>query len=325
MISYLLGALSETEGERLDELSLTDDEFAGRLGAVENDLVDAYVRGELAGDALQRFDTCYLASPMRREKVALARTFLRFAGTKAAAEIKARQAAAPLLSETKKKPSPAAPRLSAFTPRRRALQWGMAAAALLMLVACAYLWVENVRLRNQMTESRAERAALQQREQELQRQLDDRRATAAETADELARVRERLAQLKGQPPTPSNENSGPAGRDLRVASFTLAPSLRGAAQPPQLTLPAATDLVALRLQLEANDFPAYQALLKNTATGQLVWRGGRLKADDKSQAVTVRLRAGLLRPQTYTLELSGVRPGGAAEIIGSYTFKIATP
>ena len=40
---YLLGP-SEEDAERLDEASITDDEVAGRLRVVENDLVDAYER-----------------------------------------------------------------------------------------------------------------------------------------------------------------------------------------------------------------------------------------------------------------------------------------
>jgi hypothetical protein len=69
---YLLGALPEEEAERLDELCFTDDRFAEALSAAENELVDAYVRGELAGADLARFKSYYLASSLRREKVEFA-------------------------------------------------------------------------------------------------------------------------------------------------------------------------------------------------------------------------------------------------------------
>src|SRR5262249_47518718 len=75
IVQYLLGSLSEEETERFDELCFVDDEFAERLSAVENDLVDNYVRGELSGRKLERFDSYYLASPRRREKVKIARSF----------------------------------------------------------------------------------------------------------------------------------------------------------------------------------------------------------------------------------------------------------
>ena len=69
---YLLGSLSSEETERLDELSLSDDEFAVRLQAVENELIDAYVEGELSGQTLQRFNSFYLSSPKRCERVRFA-------------------------------------------------------------------------------------------------------------------------------------------------------------------------------------------------------------------------------------------------------------
>src|SRR5215475_4220397 len=75
IVQYLLGSLPEEETERFDELCFVDDEFAERLSAVENDLVDTYVRGELSSRNLKRFDSHYLASPRRREKIRIARAF----------------------------------------------------------------------------------------------------------------------------------------------------------------------------------------------------------------------------------------------------------
>jgi hypothetical protein len=48
VVRYLLGALPDDDTECLDELSITDDEFALRLRTVEQDLVDAHVKGELS-------------------------------------------------------------------------------------------------------------------------------------------------------------------------------------------------------------------------------------------------------------------------------------
>jgi hypothetical protein len=75
LVDYLLGALSEDETERLDELSIADEEFAWRLNAVENDLVDGYVRGELPPAMRERFQVSYLLSEERRNKVAFAEAF----------------------------------------------------------------------------------------------------------------------------------------------------------------------------------------------------------------------------------------------------------
>jgi hypothetical protein len=74
---YVLGLLSEEDSERLDDASITDDEVAARLRTMESDLVDSYIRGQLAGETLERFESHYLSSPHRRDSVRSARTFIR--------------------------------------------------------------------------------------------------------------------------------------------------------------------------------------------------------------------------------------------------------
>jgi len=69
---YLLGQLPEAETERLDELSITDDECALRIRAVEHDLVDAFARGELEGVVLEQFRASYLTNPSRRASIRFA-------------------------------------------------------------------------------------------------------------------------------------------------------------------------------------------------------------------------------------------------------------
>lgn len=76
LVRYLLGSLPGDQAERLDELSVSDDDFVWRLRAAENDLVDAYLRNELSGETLERFRSFYLSSAHRREKVKLAETLL---------------------------------------------------------------------------------------------------------------------------------------------------------------------------------------------------------------------------------------------------------
>src|ERR1700722_18106227 len=78
LLRYLLGSLPEEEAERLDELSVVDDAIAWRLSAVENDLVDAYVGGQLSGGDLAEFKKCYLSSPRRLQKLEFAEALSSF-------------------------------------------------------------------------------------------------------------------------------------------------------------------------------------------------------------------------------------------------------
>ena len=77
LIQYVLGLLPDEATERLDEASIADDEVAAQLRSVETDLVDSYVRGQLVGATLERFESYYLMSPRRRESVREAAHFVR--------------------------------------------------------------------------------------------------------------------------------------------------------------------------------------------------------------------------------------------------------
>jgi hypothetical protein len=70
---YLLGSLSEEEQVRVENRAFADREYLNRIEAVEADLIDTYVRGELAGDKRRAFERRFLTSPQRRRKVAFAR------------------------------------------------------------------------------------------------------------------------------------------------------------------------------------------------------------------------------------------------------------
>ena len=76
LIRYLVGSLDDGETERFDELSIADESFATRLRAVEDDLVDAYVKGELAADIRDRFESRYLSAQAGRDKIRFAEALL---------------------------------------------------------------------------------------------------------------------------------------------------------------------------------------------------------------------------------------------------------
>ena len=324
LIQYLLGSLTEEKSEQLDELSIADDEMVARLQVIENDLVDAYVEGELSGKRLAQFESYYLASPKRREKVSFARTFLVFEQrTASALPIDAQPTYVPAGPRSHKISSKRFSPFRFFVIPRLALRLGFAAAALLLLLlAGGYLVVENLRLRDQMTQAHVERATLEQRERELQQQLAEQRSSDAETEKELARVRDRLAELEQVAADEKTRNTNK--RDLKIIAFNLGPQSRGIGQIPTLAVPAGTDYVALTLELETDAFPAFRAVLKNPATGQIVWRSGKVKATGKDKRIHVRLLASLLKPQNYLVELEGISGSGAVEIVSSYPFRIVT-
>src|SRR5688500_1821381 len=148
---YLLGALPDAEAERLDELSVTDGEFAEALKIAESDLIDAYVQNELTGASLEQFRSHYLASPLRREKVRFAQAFQVFA-LKDATQVAGVEAGLPARPARVRKQAGWFAAVSAFFGPRPALQWATGLAALALLIAGSWLVFDNIRLRRQVSQ-----------------------------------------------------------------------------------------------------------------------------------------------------------------------------
>ena len=296
---YLLGALPEAETERLHELSVTDGDLAGRLDAVENDLVDAYVRGELPQEDSHQFKSFYLASPKRREKVRLAEGFLALQGRAARAAGIAEAVSQRTLPDRSTGRMPAGPRFR--------LQWGLAAALLALLIGGGYLLFENLGLRKQLTQAQSQPAP-DPRVGELERQL----------------AQERLARDQAVKDLEQAHGSQPNLDQLKTVSVLLPPPLRSAGPAPVVSVHTGTDLVVLVLSVEADDFPAYQAKLKDPRTGRVLWSSARLAIAPgaEKKTVSISFHARLLKQQNYLVDLMGIPSHGAAEVIGGYPFSV---
>jgi hypothetical protein len=298
--NYLLGLLTDDETERLDELSIADDEFAARLADAENDLVDAYVRDELRGQRLEQFKSRYLSSPARCEKVKFAMALRDWSEPAAvAAPINAKPERKNWLSNLFAVP---------------ALQWGFAAVLILVLAVAGWLGIENTRLRRGLRNSQVKQNELAQREQELLAQLESQQRAAKQAEGDAA-------QPSDQQPSPPQQNS--SERSV-VAMLFLTPQLRGAAQPPSVRVDPHTKSVAANLTLEPNDLTAYRVALINQSSQQPLWISGTLKAHTQGnkQMLSLTIRAELLKPQNYSLRVSGLNDKGARELISDYPFKV---
>src|SRR5262245_35379629 len=86
LVKYLLGDLSEADQVRIEDRALADADYRSVLEAVEADLIDAYVRGELSTAERRAFKERFLVSPQRRKKVSFARGLARVTAGAIAAE-----------------------------------------------------------------------------------------------------------------------------------------------------------------------------------------------------------------------------------------------
>lgn len=304
---YLLGSLAQEETERLDQQSIADDAFADRLQAIENDLVDSYVRGELSGETLEKFKASYLRIPNRLDKVRLANALLLLEQRTAAGASEE----SPLHAENSGLEVKTSVR--AIFPRWRltrafGLQWGFAFATAVLLLGCGFLFMQNSRLRQQQRAMLQKQAGLEQQSKDLKRQLNDQSAANMGILQEL----ERLRDLAG------------AEQSLKTIAVLLLPPMRGAGPIAKVLLPRSAKRVTVRLQLETDDFQTYRASLKDPVADQIVWRSGNLSAKtaEAKRVVSLSLASNLLKQQNYVLELSGVSAEGVEELLSGYAFTV---
>jgi hypothetical protein len=293
MRQYLLGALPEAEQAALEEQFFADAEALGEIWAAEHQLVDAYVRGRLGRAEREQFEQYYLDSAPHRERVAVARMLLRAADAEAVSA---------------NEPEPQISAWAKFLTLLRGpqLAWGLAVAALLLIVAGGTkLLLERAQLRAQLATTQAQQ---QQRERELAAQI----ATTREQNERLAAALERLRQAEKPEQTEPKRST--------IFSFLLTTSLlRGSGAPQPLIIPRDTEQVELRVRLETDDYAHYQVNLR-TIEGVEIWNRRNLKARTGRLAIVVP--ASKLSAGDYILTLSGVK-SDTVEEVNRYFFRVS--
>jgi hypothetical protein len=284
---YLLGQLPEPDVDRLDELSITDDECAERIRAVEHDLVDAFARGELRGAVLEQFRSTYLTTPRGREAI-------RFAEALQSLDQHSAQDSSPVAGR----------RPATFVRETRQWRAWLAAAATIAVLATASVWLvlDNRALRARVTSVEASRDELRDRER---RETEARqRADTAPPPDGRDLPPLAVATLVLSPPLRS-------ARQLPTVALTA-----GTAELPVQVDLEPVDYPSYDASLIASSGAS--------GGGREVWRADRLIARTAGgrKTIDLRLPAAVLNPQDYVIRVSGVPARGAFEIVGEYRFSV---
>src|SRR5262249_31577341 len=155
---YLLGLGSEAERAKLESEYFSDEDTFHEMLTAEDDLIDAYARGELSTEEHRLFEKHFLTSAEARERVRFARDLNR-------AVVRPRQTA----TKQSVTQTPATGLFSLLWRQGWGLRVGFATAALVVVVVFAWLLVERARMTNELRELRAERARLSELTEDLQR------------------------------------------------------------------------------------------------------------------------------------------------------------
>jgi anti-sigma factor RsiW len=295
LIQYLLGELPEEDAERLDELAVADDAVAARLNEVENQLVDAHVRGELSAAEEAPFRSFYLASPMRRAKVEFAAALVGATSNASPAARAQKEAVATTSSGW----------LDWLRAPHLALQWSFALAALLVAAVAGYLLLQNRSLVAKISQIQTLQATLDSRLKELQAQIEASDNAPVTVAPET------------QKPA-SGAIPGPA----LSAAILLLPQTRGASQPVAVLVEKGIASVPLTLALESSEFSRYSVTLKDPSSNFVMWSSGVLapKRGANLSTIAVNIPAKFLKQQNYSIELSGTLATGSPDLAGTYAF-----
>ena len=291
-VRYLLGDLPDEDQERLSEQYFEDDGAWETLNAIESDLIDHYVRGDLPPVLRQKFEARFMNSPRRRERVEFAEMLM---NSDLREQGGATQTRALLWPNSRKPPSN-----FLSLPHRAAL--GISAAlALFMAITTAIVAIQN-------------------------RQL---RAELKKTQDAEAALRTKIDQQQSLPHPPAQDASNPAtlvlpSSEIPTISIMLsAGSVRnGKDDRPRLPLPGVRSLIVLLLDLEEDQYAAYDAVIK-TADGKLIDHLTGLKSQpiqNGGRGVPVRIPSQVLKTNDYVLTLSGATDNGGTAQVGSYIF-----
>ena len=241
---YLLGELSEEQQVEIEDRAFADKQYLASITAVENDLIDEYVRNELRGVDRQRFEKQFLASAERRKRVEFARALANVVDEQTVTK-------KTVVYETKSwswRDSIYA-FINGLTPTARI---AFVSAVPLLLIGAGYLSIETLRLRRELTELQAANQSQQKsqqealelerhRNQELNAQLNQEKQQREQTDESLRELSE------------AGDAVNPAPRPV-IASLTLLPGLsRGGDNKPSLTLPDNARLVRLQIGVDPEE------------------------------------------------------------------------
>ncbi len=309
---YLLGRLTPAEMERLEERMVAGDDACDAVGAVEDDLVDAWVRGELRRADRSAFRARLLGTEGMAERIASARALAALAA-----------AAAP---PRERRGWPIGRWLAAPRP-------ALAAATALVLVALiaagGFAWRGAELSRRLERAEAAARTAAGERDAAVRRaaRLEARASTAgARRGDERRAAAERLEAAEEKAAALAAElerlRAARAAAPAEV-SFLLGMTTRSAAGLPRLVVPGTAGRVRLQLDTGGEEpYPAFRARLL-AAGGAVAWsRAGIAPAPPGGPTVELELPAEVLRPGRYELVLEGVAAGAAPELVAAYEFEV---
>jgi anti-sigma factor RsiW len=321
---YLLDDLPKRERERVEVGLLTDDRYFEALttleSEIEDELIDEYLDGELTGTELENFERVFLNSPERAHKLKVIKDLKDHSTPEAEPE-------APAQRIVKIDP-PYRSWISAIF-QNPILGFSTAAALVLALVLCAWLWMKASRLESQLIQARNQPGSgLNEQVEQLNRRNEELTAQLKRSEEQRAAAEQQVAALtggEGPEVVQPNQNTQPSGS--AIATVILTSSLRSNGRPvPTLTLKTGVTVARLVVNVERidpADYKRFRAVVQKQG-GEEVWRSEdvKLRARGNNARAELNIPADKLTEGQYVGALDGITLDDQTEPVGRYVFRV---
>src|SRR5262245_4321128 len=234
IIKYLLNELSEEDQARFEEAYLSDGSLFEQVQALEEELIEDYVKGDLSGHERHSFERHYLASDQRCARIEAARQLLQICALKAPAQTAAD-------GRIEGKFFSLRSRLRSLVKLPPAPFVGVAVALLSLLVAG--LAIELLMLRGQLAAVSEERAAIERRVEESERRLVHEREQLTEERKQSVDLREKLENLNSQLDRLAQERAKSQASKSQIVFLALTPGVRNVNKPDRAVMSTRTSFV----------------------------------------------------------------------------------
>jgi len=304
---YLLGKLSDAESARLEERSFVDDRVFDLIESAEDELIDAYVGGNLSSEDRERFENKLLKSERVVERVEFAKLFSKSAPPQLVGYEPAKTRWSDRLFEVFFIQSPA------FR--------GAVVGGLLLVVGTipALVWMQQ-RAQNRLN---LERAAIEQQRQQLAQQLAEQQAKTNQLAADLQTSKAEEVRLQQELQASKEELARSAAQPAAPASIDLFPnSIRAPGARSVLRVRSNVSTIQLKLILESDDYTSYQATISSPAGEVLSRRDLKATRSGKTRIINLEFSSRLLSAGEYAVSVRGRTASGTYERVADYSVNV---
>jgi hypothetical protein len=286
------------------------------LRSVEDALIDDYVQGALNEYERRKVEGLLLSSPRQASEIGFVRDLISSISEKPSVEENA-QRSTQIKHSSKLQSLWAILRIR--NPRKR---FSLAVTLLLIVLGlCMVTW--NLALQKRIKQMEARQVVLEQREQELQGQIDkqqnDREAIAKDLESE-SRKRDQLEQdliaLQEAGPLISSNN-------IETIELNAASVSRGEGELRMVRIHSGVSRLQIRIDLGKEDYyKSYSAVIR-TFEGREIWNKDQISPGRANPGrLIITLGSSLFANDDYTLTLKGRTEDGGTLEIRDYSFRV---